>query len=152
MVKLRRMQALGESENWHTGQGVDPNSSLTNLSDCMLVLALGLMLVLVVAWNAEIPTMEEVEVTSMEEIENPEIIFDTETLSGEGYIDMGRVWQDPKTGKLYLLTQDDSLIDLEADEGEADAGELTTSQTSPNSLGAQGSDTGELDSTEAGEG
>ncbi len=149
-MKQRRMQAYGQNGSWYSGQGVDPNSSLTNLSDCMLVLALGLMLALVVAWNAEIPNMEEVEATSMTEIENPEVVFDNETLSGEGYVDMGTVWQDPKTGKLYLITQDETLIDLDDETSDETAGgELTTSQTSPDSLGAQGSDNGSSGSSES---
>lgn len=124
-------------------EDANPNSYLTNLSDCMLVLALGLMLALVVAWNAEVPNMTEVKTTdNMTEVTDLDKMTDPDSAGGSGYVDMGTVWQDPKTGRMYLIEEADSG---EGDSGSSDAGdageggttggEITNSQTSSNSLG-----------------
>ena len=84
----------------------DPTSGLTNLSDCMLVLACGLMVALVVAWNIDITQYTEVEQTdNKQEISDLESITDDFKAGGTNYIDMGRVYQDPETGKLYMVEE-----------------------------------------------
>jgi hypothetical protein len=82
----------------------DPASGLSNLADCMLVLACGLMTALVVAWNLDLQNITEVKMTDnkteIEDIENIEGDFET---GGSSYVDVGRVYQDPDTGKFYVL-------------------------------------------------
>ena len=124
-------------------EDANPNSYLTNLSDCMLVLALGLMLALVVAWNAEVPNMTEVKTTdNMTEVTDLDKMTDPDSAGGTGYVDMGTVWQDPKTGRMYLIEEADSGEDDSGSSETGDAGEdgttggeITNSQTSSNSLG-----------------
>ncbi len=86
-------------------EDLDPSSGLVNLADCMLVLAAGLMTALVIAWNIDITsTTTEVDIEDSQVVENVE---DTDEFLGSGgdtYIDMGRVYQDPETGQLYLVT------------------------------------------------
>ena len=92
---LRRSRALEDE---------DPTSGLSNLADCMLVLACGLMVSLVVAWNLDLQQMTEVKMSEnrieIEDVENIE--GDLET-GGTAYIDVGRVYQDPETGKYFVL-------------------------------------------------
>lgn len=82
----------------------DPTSGLSNLADCMLVLACGLMVALVVAWNIDIQTVTEVQMT-----ENKTELTDVENMDGDfesggtTYVDVGRVYQDPETGTYYIL-------------------------------------------------
>ena len=125
-------------------EDANPNSYLTNLSDCMLVLALGLMLALVVAWNAQVPNMTEVKTTdNMTEVTDLDKMTDPNSAEGTGYVDMGTVWQDPKTGRMYLIEEADSSEGDSGDSGDAGedssgsstGGEITNSQTSANSLG-----------------
>ena len=82
----------------------DPMSGLGNLADCMLVLACGLMVALVTAWNIDITQVTEVtETDDAQEISSLESITDDVESGGSAYIDMGRVYQDPETGKLYMV-------------------------------------------------
>ena len=94
----------------------DPMSGLANLADCMLVLACGLMITLVVHWNLDVtPRMETVEETGdMVEVESdPELAVasDDAQSGGEGqgktYENMGTLYRDNDTGKLYYLREFD---------------------------------------------
>lgn len=82
----------------------DPAAGLSNLADCMLVLACGLMVALVVAWNIDIQTVTEVQMTDktteLTDVENLEGDFES---GGTKYVDVGRVYQDPDTGTYYIL-------------------------------------------------
>ena len=85
---------------------LDPAASLSNLADCMLVLACGMMVALVVAWNIDITDVTEVETTEeAQEISNIESITGDLESGGSAYVDMGRVYQDPVTGKLYMIEE-----------------------------------------------
>lgn len=102
--------------------GEDPMSGLANLADCMLVLACGLMVALVVAWNIDITKVTEVSKTdTTQEISDLETITDNTNAGGDAYIDMGRVYQDPETGKLYMV-EGGSSSDSSSDSGEAASG------------------------------
>ncbi len=87
-------------------EDADPRVGLVNLADVMLVFACGLMLALVAYWNLDVSAMQQVtETDSMEEVENVEEL-DSAT-GGDSYQDMGRVYKDPKTGTMYLLSKED---------------------------------------------
>ena len=87
---------------------VDPMSSLGNIGDIMLVFACGLMVALVVAWNVDLGQFTQVEMD--QEIQQDEIEQITEELYGEGnaFVQKGTVYQDPTTGKYYLVENSDS--------------------------------------------
>jgi hypothetical protein len=84
----------------------DPRVGLVNLADVMLVFACGLMLALVAYWNLDISEMQEViqadEVTEVQDVED---ITDS-AQSGGGFVELGKVYQDPMTGKYYMLQKD----------------------------------------------
>ena len=82
---------------------VDPMSSLGNIGDIMLVFACGLMVALVVAWNVDLGKFTQVQMD--QEIQQDEIEQITEELYGEGnaFVEKGTVYQDPVTGKYYLV-------------------------------------------------
>jgi hypothetical protein len=82
----------------------DPAAGLANLADCMLVLACGLMVALVVAWNIDIKNVTEVEVSDQaQELTDSETIDESFEADGSTYEDVGRVYKDPETGKLYVI-------------------------------------------------
>lgn len=110
-MRVRRMKAFGNSIGTNpfdsSGEDVNPNSYLTNLSDCMLVLACGLMVALVVAWSVKLPSATEVEQNGdMREVSDLEDITGDLDGGGTGYNELGMVYQDPKTGKMYLIQEE----------------------------------------------
>ena len=86
----------------------NPMDGLANLADLMLVLACGLMLSLVMHWNVDLAGSGEL--VGMEQgAQVQELDGLTESSSGDlkdqsGYEEMGKVYKDPKTGKLYMVT------------------------------------------------
>lgn len=87
---------------------VDPMSSLSNIGDVMLVFACGLMVALVVAWNVDLAEFQKVDAT--QELDSDAVKEMTEQLYGEGngFIERGKVYQDPQTGQYYLVEEDGS--------------------------------------------
>ncbi len=99
-------------------QEIDPMEGTSNIVDCMLVLALGFMVMLVLSWNMQdvvfnqdmtqdqkdqtMQAMQQVaQVNQGQQLnETP----DTSDSSGEGYVEQGKVYRDPKTGKLIMVT------------------------------------------------
>lgn len=86
-------------------EDVDPMSSMGNMGDIMLVFACGLMVALVVAWNVDLGKFTQVEMDQSTEVDDVEQI--TEMLYGEGnaFVEKGTVYQDPTTGKYYLVEE-----------------------------------------------
>ena len=84
---------------------VDPMSSMGNMGDIMLVFACGLMVALVVAWNVDLGMFTQVDMDESTEIDD--VAEMTEKLYGEGnaFVEKGVVYQDPTTGKYYLVEE-----------------------------------------------
>lgn len=93
--KLRRRRGFGEDTN--------PMDSLANLVDVMLVFACGLMIAIVTFWNVDLSRVQDiidpdelVEVDDLDKaIEQGDL---TETLQSKGM-----VYEDPETGKMYVV-------------------------------------------------
>ena len=95
----------------------DPMAGTSNLVDAMLVIAVGFLVFVIISWNMQAivfntdmtpeqkqEVMETItsvsEVTQGQELnETP----DTSNSSGQGYTEMGKVYQDPATGKLIMV-------------------------------------------------
>ncbi len=100
--KLRVQNRLESTE------GIDPLSGVFNLVDVMLVFSCGLMVALILNWGVRLKQVK------LSFIEQQEIQEDIEELpedrtgfsEGEGYEEMGLVYRDPDTGKLYLMKED----------------------------------------------
>ncbi len=89
--------------------GEDPTSGIINMTDCMLVLAVGFLVfaLLAVSTNPGLipsPTQgnqpNSVSVTTGETLNNTT----NESGSGSGYQEIGTVYKDPKTGKLIMVS------------------------------------------------
>ena len=91
MVKLSRKSSFDESDE------EDPMAGVANLVDAMLVIAVGLLVFLVISWNMQAIVFNE-DVTP-EQRQTP----DVSNSSGEGYAEMGKVYKDPKTGKMIMI-------------------------------------------------
>lgn len=84
---------------------VDPMSLMSNIGDVMLVFACGLMVALVVAWNVDLSKFQQVEADK--ELSQDDVSTIEDQLGGEGnsFVDVGKVYQDPATGKYYLVEE-----------------------------------------------
>lgn len=111
---LRRRKRIISSDDDES-----PMDFTVNIVDCMLVLALGFMLFAIMSMNMQNivfgdMTPEEkaklaesikntVQVEKTEEITEPlENISDG---GGDDYSKVGKVYEDPKTGKLYMVSE-----------------------------------------------
>ncbi|MEN6325446.1 MAG: DUF2149 domain-containing protein [Syntrophomonas sp.] len=87
---------------------VNPLEGAINIVDAMLVFACGLMLALVIRYDVNLGQGDSrVNITSGKEIsQDTEIRNDLIETEGKGrlYEKMGTVYKDPKTGKLFMLT------------------------------------------------
>jgi hypothetical protein len=86
----------------------DPTSGIINLTDCMLVLAVGFLVFAIMALGSNSSLVSEstgsnpntVTVTTGNVINTTN---NSSSGSGSGYQEMGTVYKDPKTGKLLLI-------------------------------------------------
>lgn len=94
----------------------DPMAGTTNLVDAMLVLSLGFLIFVVMSWNMQSVIFsdmnQEQKKTTMEAMQNVAQITqgqelndtpDTSNSSGQGYVEQGKVYKDPQTGKLIMV-------------------------------------------------
>lgn len=110
MVRSKRNRRSSRNEE-------DPMAGTTNIVDAMLVISVGLLVFLVMSWNMQSvifdtnmtteekkSTMEKIksvsEVKQGKEIDNN---ITSSNSSGEGYVEMGKVYKDPNTGKLIMV-------------------------------------------------
>ena len=92
-MSLRRTSTVGGVE-----EDVNPNSYLTNLADCMLVMTVGLLVALVTHYGVDLQKPEDQTI-------GQEVIMDAD---GDGVIDdeytkTGSVYYDEATGKYYMV-------------------------------------------------
>jgi hypothetical protein len=110
-------------ESFMDDEDVDPRSSVANLADVMLVFAMGLMVALVAHWNISINSVQQVEKQQdMTEVTDVEKMADDMTSGGGGYTQLGTVYQDPTTGKMYMLQESSDDTSTPTDSSTATAG------------------------------
>ena len=101
----------------------DPMAGTANLVDAMLVIAVGLLVFLVLAWNMQSVLFNEnltpEQKEQVMEAMNPEVTEvqegqvlneapDTSNQTGQGYTEMGKVYEDPSTGKMIMVRNQSS--------------------------------------------
>lgn len=108
--KIKRRTMFSKSED------VNPMNYISNLADAMLVVAVGLMLALVVAWDIDIvntvPDSSYVEAGDVEELnENTETLNPTNqdidgavSIEDYGLTEYGTVYVD-ENGQLYVIEE-----------------------------------------------
>ena len=96
----------GRFDQQHSeGGDINPLEGMANLADIMLVFACGLMLALIINWNVDVAGLNETarqrtEVRQMEGLTGDENSEPNENIN---YIEKGTVYEDPETGKLYMV-------------------------------------------------
>lgn len=108
MVREKNRKRFAEGEE-------DPMAGTSNLVDAMLVIAVGLLIFVVISWNMQSvvfqdnqnPQSQAVQDSSqVTEVSEGQVLNetpDTSDSSGQGYMEMGKVYKDPTTGKLIMV-------------------------------------------------
>lgn len=120
------------------GEDVNPSAYIVNMVDCMLVLACGFLVMLMLHWNIATTSVDELDESSMEEVD-PQDMPEDVTSGGSYYIDAGKVYQDPKTGQLYLVQENGEAAgtgDTAANEGFSASGSVDAAGSSAASMGS----------------
>ena len=83
---------------------VDAMSGLANLSDVMLVFACGLTATVILNWNVDLSKtrVEILQREQMQELDNAEEM-EQDIQSSSSFEQKGTVYEDPETGKLYVV-------------------------------------------------
>ena len=78
-----------------------PIAELANMADLMLVLACGLLLALVINWNVDLA--RDVDLIALDQ--GAEVTEGNigDPAEGAAYEELGVVYRDPNTGKLYMV-------------------------------------------------
>nr|WP_319373491.1 DUF2149 domain-containing protein [uncultured Methanobacterium sp.] len=88
--------------------GEDPTSGIINMTDCMLVLAVGFLVFAILALqsNPSIVSSTQGPTQDTVSVKTGQTLNDTtnQSGSGSGYQQMGTVYKDPETGKLILVS------------------------------------------------
>jgi hypothetical protein len=127
------------SSDFDAEPDADPRVGLVNLADVMLVFACGLMLALVAYWNLDVSSMQEVvQSDQVTEVRDVDDITESAAEGGGGFIELGKVYQDPMTGKYYMLQED--LEQAGADEGGSGAAPAGNDDEGNAVQGADGND------------
>ena len=102
------MMSLKRSRLRQSDDDLDPMSSISNMTDLMLVLAVGFLIFAVMSTgmeemiqNQQNQSLETVEIEPGQEITEQLEHIDS---SSSGYTKTGTVYTDPKTGKLYMAS------------------------------------------------
>ena len=107
MVRDKSKKRFAEGEE-------DPMAGTSNLVDAMLVIAVGLLIFVVISWNMQSVVFQDnqqqqaldessLDVTEVSEGQVLNETPDTSDSSGQGYMEMGKVYEDPSTGKLIMV-------------------------------------------------
>lgn len=99
--------SLRRSRLRQSDDDTDPMSSVTNMTDIMLVLAVGFLIFAVMATGVDHISEQNVQQQSQNTVEiepGQEITDSMESIdsSSSGYERTGTVYTDPKTGKQYM--------------------------------------------------
>ena len=101
MIKRRNGGRL--LRNRETEEDFNPMESTGNLTDVMLVLAVGMMLAVIVNWNVKLDSLIDVNEIDANQLDDSQVeqVEDDKALQ-----EKGMVYQDPETGKYYIKVEE----------------------------------------------
>ncbi len=119
LVNLARHKS---GKRLNKGEEEDPMAGAANLVDAMLVIAVGLLVFLVISWNMQSivfnddltqeqrqEMMQDMQqVTELDQGQELNETPDVSNSSGKGYTEMGKVYEDPSTGKMIMIRNQSS--------------------------------------------
>ena len=94
--------------SFDNNEDINPMNFVSNLSDVMLILAVGIMLALIMHWNVPINVTAEEQ-----KEENPAVEISDDDLEGinelpENLQKAGEVYYDPVSGSYYIVNDSDA--------------------------------------------
>ena len=111
MVRKKCKKRFSEGEE-------DPMAGTSNLVDAMLVIAVGFLIFVVISWNIQSVVFSDTSNQQSQTVQSPNVNVtevsegqelnetpDSSQNSGQGYMEMGRVYKDPSTGKLIMVEE-----------------------------------------------
>lgn len=140
----RGLRNGGELRGGHlrSKDDADPMASVANIADIMLVFACGLMMALVTVWNIDFTPLSELQDKQLEAIDTPKDMPEDMTDAGNAYVEKGMVYQDPKTGKYYMVTEDKDAMNSDLASQGTSSGDSTSSSSSSSSKSRAASPSG----------
>lgn len=101
--------------DFNQDDGVNPMDGVSNMSDAMLVLAVGIMLALVINWKIDMKDVYENMKENVNEEDLRELEIEDSRQVGnvsfedleKNYIRTGSVFTDTRTGKTYVVVEED---------------------------------------------
>lgn len=98
---IRRRHGVSLTRSKTVEEDIDPNASVSNIADCMLVLVLGLFVALVIHYNVDLQEPE----TQQDKMTGVEVNMDQDengVIDGN-YTHRGSVYYDQTTGNYYYV-------------------------------------------------
>ena len=131
---------LSHRSSLDSTEDIDPMNSLGNLADAMLVMAVGLMLALVSAWQLDFADIHA-NIEIADETQDLDIDSDPDdpTLSEYGLSEYGKVFVD-EDGTYYMVENSDRTSD--AGSGDASSGDASSASGASASSSSGGTGTG----------
>ncbi|MDO5849402.1 MAG: DUF2149 domain-containing protein [Methanobrevibacter sp.] len=100
----------------HSQVEEDPMAGTANLVDAMLVIAVGFLIFIVMSWNMQSVVFSDMsqdekqkvmeQMKQVSEVDQGKLLNETPDVSessGQGYMEMGKVYKDPSSGKLIMV-------------------------------------------------
>lgn len=99
------LRKSGLRERHRSREEVNPMEGIANLVDVMLVFACGLMVSIILYWKIDInQNVQTITQDNLREVGNLQEAVQNGSLK-DSYEDKGTVYQDPETGKMYVVTR-----------------------------------------------
>ena len=115
---IRRFGTGGLKRKKSSEEDPSPMWGVSNMSDVMLVLAVGIMLALVANWKLSVfsgaVTTLDVDSGVVEELENFTSVEDdemAEKIRNSKLEELGSVYVDPDTGKMYVIVAEEGVTE-----------------------------------------
>ena len=90
--------------NLREDEDVQPMQYVANLTDVMLVLACGLMAAVITFWQVDLTRIQTaIEQDKLDKIDAADVIESSGNVSTGGLTNKGVLYEDPKTGDLYII-------------------------------------------------
>lgn len=104
-MRNRSIRRYKRRNRYNDSEDVNPMNFISNLSDVMLILAVGIMLALVIHWEVELKSgdTEEADVSSQDAVSFSEDDLENLEELPEEMEQIGNVYYDPATGKYYIV-------------------------------------------------
>ena len=107
-VRDRRIRRRGRTDSY---EEVDPMNFVSNLSDVMLILAVGIMVALILHWQVPVGQKAETQEQQQQEEGQDMVTFSDNDLDNqqempEAAQEIGNVYYDEETGTYYILQND----------------------------------------------